>query len=346
MEFWRMMESNSSNMRRIFSMNTSDYGGVNPLKALENIKKRGWERKEGKKSDLKTALILQGGGMRGVFGAGVCCALEELGYTEGFDEIYGASAGALNGAYFLSGQAAYGATIYYQDINNQNFINFLRFKKMVDIDFLMSIITGRKPLNIKKLINSPTPLNIVLTHISTGKSAIFRSKDNANSLLDILKATAALPFAYDIPVSIQGVDYLDGGISCPIPITEAIEGGCTDILVVLTRPKGYEPSEPKGIFDHYFIEPRIRKHGENFYRAYINRHHIHKERLRIIKGEKIYKGKRVNILAVFPGESLKIGRMTRKESILKNAATEGAVKTLKLFGVDHYHPVEVLKFLN
>ena len=59
-----------------------DYAGVNPLEALENIKKRFQEKKEGKKSLRKTALVLQGGGMRGVFGAGVCCALEELGYTK------------------------------------------------------------------------------------------------------------------------------------------------------------------------------------------------------------------------------------------------------------------------
>ena len=142
-----------------------DYAGVNPLEALENIKKRFQEKKEGKKSLRKTALVLQGGGMRGVFGAGVCCALEELGYTKAFDEVYGVSAGALNAAYFLSGQAAYGTTIYYQDINNRKFINLFRGRKIVNIDFLMDIICSKKPLNVKRLFGNPTLFNIIKTSL-------------------------------------------------------------------------------------------------------------------------------------------------------------------------------------
>jgi len=329
-----------------FSMNSIDYGGINPHRALENIKKRCQERKEGKRSNLKTALVLQGGGMRGIFGAGVCCALEKLGYTTGFDEVYGVSAGALNGAYFLSGQASYGTTIYYQDINNRDFINFFRLKKMVDIDFLMNVIVKKKPLDIKKLMDSPTCLNIILTSTDTGKAVVFKSKENADCLLKILKATAALPFLYDIPVSIRGLNYLDGGIACPIPITEAIDEGCTDILVVLTRPKNYSPSKSREIIDRHFLESIIRRHGENFFRTYVNRDKIYREKLAIIKGEKIYKGKRVNILAIFPGSTFRIKRTTRKENILKNTAIAGAVKTLELFGVKHFSPVEIPEFLD
>lgn len=284
--------------------------------------------------------------MRGVFGAGVCCALHELGYSEGFDEVYGVSAGALNGAYFISGAGAYGATIYYQDINNKNFINFFRWKKIIDIDFLIRIIEKVKPLNIKKFVSSSTVLSVLLTEVCTGKTVVFNNKSKVTDILSILKATAAVPFAYDIPVNIQGADYLDGGISCPIPITEAIDGKCTDILVVLTRPKSYKPFPSKGIFNHYFIEPRVKKHGGNFYQTFINRDKIYAEKLAITKGEKIYGDKKVNILVVFPGQSFKVKRMTKKESILKNAVIEGAVKTLGLFGASHYYPVEVLKFLN
>jgi len=335
-------ELNSSDIKQVLS--SGDYGGVNPLQALENIKRRCQEKKERRNSDLKTALILQGGGMRGVFGAGVCCALEELGYTEGFDEIYGVSAGALNGAYFLSGQAAYGTTIYYQDINNRGFINFFRFRKIVDIDFLMNIIVKVKPLNFKKLLDSSTTLNIGLTCVSTGKAVMFKNKQRDVDILALLKATAAMPFVYDIPVNIQGTWYLDGGISCPIPVKEAIEAGCTDILVVLTRPKNYKPGSFEKIFDRFLIEPGIKKYGENFCRVYKNRYKLYEERLRIVKGEQ--KHKNVNILAIFPAESIKVKRMTKRESILKNTAIEGATKTLRLFGIPDPFPVEVLKFLS
>ena len=53
--------------------------------------------------------------------------------------------------------------------------------------------------------------------------------------------------------------------------------GCTDILVVLTRPEDFEPGPTKGILGRYWIEPRIKKHGRDFYRAFKKRHEIHTE---------------------------------------------------------------------
>jgi len=317
---------------KLANVEQKNYDGVNPVKALNNIKRRYQERKRKVESDLKTALVLQGGGMRGIFGAGVCCALQELGYSEGFDEFYGVSAGALNGAYFLSGQAPYGATIYYQNINNKHFINFFRFKKIVDIDFLMNIIVKVKPLNTKRLLSSSTVFNIMLTEVSSGKAVIFRKGNFKNTdLLKILEATAAMPLAYDIPINIQGVDYLDGGVSCPIPIKEAIDNGCTDILVVLTRPKSYKPVSSRGILNRCFIKPMMQRHSKNFYAVYINRDRIHREQLQIIMGNKKYKKKKVNIITVFPEESLKIKRTTKNRKILKEAVNQGTAKIFQLF---------------
>lgn len=328
------------------SINDADYGGKNPIQALHNIKKRREERRKGIKSKIKSALVLQGGGMRGVFGAGVCTALEELGYTEGFDEVYGVSAGALNEAYFLSGQAAYGTTIYYQNINNANFVNFFRLKKMVNIDFLIKVITKMKPLNIQKVLNSSTVFNIILTDISTGKSVLFSNRSPEIDLLKVLKATAAMPFAYDVPVDIKGVAYLDGGVSCPIPIEEAIRRECTDILVVTTRPKEYVPVRPRGIIHEFLVEPRMKKHSQNFYQTYMTKHKKLSDQLNIVMGKTIASERRVNIIAIFPAKSTKIKRTTISQTVLKKVAIEGATKTLTLFGANDYHPTEILRFLN
>ena len=64
--------------------------------------------------------------MRGVVSSGMVAGLEYLGLLPAFDVIYGTSAGAINGAYFVAGQAAYGTSIYYEDINNPQFMNPLR----------------------------------------------------------------------------------------------------------------------------------------------------------------------------------------------------------------------------
>ncbi len=341
-----MMEVSSFKSKSHLFESKNQYTGLNPLQALENIKIRCQQRKQKKKSNLKTALVLQGGGMRGVFGAGVCCALEELGYTEGFDQIYGVSAGALNAAYFLSGQAAFGTTIYYQNINNRRFINLFRWKKIVDIDFLMKIVTKEKPLNIEKLLSSSTTLNIVLTCVASGKPVIFNHKDAGKDILKILKGTAALPFLYDIPVEIDGRKFLDGGISCPIPVVETIEDGCTDIFVVLTRHEYYQPSPPRGIWENFLVKPVIKKHGENLYNLYTTSYHNYKERMLIATGKKLYGERKVNIITIFPDPEIGITRLTKNKDTLKKAATDGAIKTFNLFGVKNIHPAEVLKFLN
>jgi len=66
----------------------------------------------------RIALCIEGGAMRGVVGAGMVTGLEELGLTRAFDAVYGSSAGAICGAYFLASQAAIGASIYSENINN------------------------------------------------------------------------------------------------------------------------------------------------------------------------------------------------------------------------------------
>ncbi len=79
-----------------------------------------------RQDDFKIALAIEGGAMRGVVSSGMVAGLEYLGLLPAFDVVYGTSAGAINGAYFVAGQAAYGATIYYEHINNSKFINPLR----------------------------------------------------------------------------------------------------------------------------------------------------------------------------------------------------------------------------
>src|SRR5881409_3801152 len=94
--------------------------GINPTGTIDLLKKRAALIKQGRKpaDGRKVALIVEGGAMRGVISCAALMGLEELGMTEAFDEVYGASAGAVNAAYFLARQAAYATTAYYQKINN------------------------------------------------------------------------------------------------------------------------------------------------------------------------------------------------------------------------------------
>src|SRR5881296_568598 len=129
--------------------------GINPTGTIDLLKKRAALIKQGRKpaDGRKVALIIEGGAMRGVISCAALLGLEELGMTEVFDEVYGASAGAVNGAYFLAGQAAYATTIYYQKINNTRIIRRPWHRQIVDIDSLFESIIGREwPLHVDKVL--------------------------------------------------------------------------------------------------------------------------------------------------------------------------------------------------
>src|SRR5206468_3007033 len=144
--------------------------GINPTGTIDLLKKRAALIKQGRKpaDGRKIALIVEGGAMRGVISCAALMGLEDLGMTPVFDEVYGASAGAVNAAYFLAGQAAYATTIYYQKINNTRFIRRLWHRQIVDIDVLFdSIIAGDRALRLDKVLASQSPLFIAIADACT-----------------------------------------------------------------------------------------------------------------------------------------------------------------------------------
>jgi len=120
------------------SLDCTTLAGTRPEQVIDLILERaslGWNRSD---SSRKLALVIEGGGMRGVISAGSLLALDLLGFRELFDEIYATSAGGVNAAYFLSGQGKLGMTVYFDDIANRRFINPWRLFKIVDVDYAVS----------------------------------------------------------------------------------------------------------------------------------------------------------------------------------------------------------------
>ena len=113
--------------------------------------------------------------MRGVISAGMVSALEALGLTHAFDEIYGSSAGAINAAYFLAGQARLGQTVYYEDINNRHFIDLRRSllgRPIVDLGFLLDeVAMRRKRLDTDAVLGAGSPLTVLATDVDSREPA-------------------------------------------------------------------------------------------------------------------------------------------------------------------------------
>lgn len=207
---------------------------------IDNIRARGREIEAGVRSNMVTGLVVQGGGMRGVYSMAALMALEECGLGRAFDHVIGSSAGAINGAYFLAQQAKLAVGVYLDDLSNARFINFRRPRRVVDIDFLVDrVLKERKALDVPKVRASASTLHIVLTDVETAKPVVVTNKDEEVDMMEAIRSTAAMPVLYNKVVELNGRGFIDGGVTDSLPLLRAIDLGCTDILVVLTRDPRY-----------------------------------------------------------------------------------------------------------
>lgn len=181
-----------------------------------------------------TALIVEGGAMRGAWAAGVLAFLHERGQQR-YDFVYAASSGACSAAYFVSGMWGPGLTIWRDQASKAvRKINLLRRKPIVDLAYLVDDVFRRDvPLSVEALQRAPTRFFIVLTDCHTGEPVYFRARDER--VFAALRATASMPLATRGFDYVDGHPFADGGLVDPIPIRRAMQDGATDITLVLTQ---------------------------------------------------------------------------------------------------------------
>ncbi|MEI6245732.1 MAG: patatin family protein [Acidobacteriota bacterium] len=215
----------------------------------------------GRTDGARIALCIEGGAMRAVIAGGMMMGLAELGLTDAFDAVYGSSAGAICGAYFLARQTAIGTRIFSEDINNRRFASRRRALiggAIVDLDFLVNdiMVTG-KPLNTDAVIAAGTPLAVIATDVTSGRVALLRDFSTGDELRAALRAGATMPIVAGGPHLFRGRHYFDASLSEPIPLRSADEEGFTHIVVALTRPRGV----PRDVswFDRWIVAPNLRR---------------------------------------------------------------------------------------
>jgi predicted patatin/cPLA2 family phospholipase len=201
-----------------------------------------------------------------------------------FDAIYGSSAGAINGAYLLANQADIGTTIYYDNINNNNFIdlkNIFRSKPIVNLNFLFHIMREVKPLNCKAILASPIPLNIVVSSIGKMGSVVLNNFKDSDDLMTSLKCSANMPVVAGGPISHKGDLFLDASVFQSIPLKAAMNDKCTHILALLTRPEG-SPENKLSRFENIFVKHKLNKLKENLGNIYVERYNDYTKTLNFI----------------------------------------------------------------
>jgi predicted patatin/cPLA2 family phospholipase len=188
----------------------------------------------GSDAHRKTALIVEGGAMRGAWAAGVLAYLQERGRRQ-YDLVYAASSGACSAAYFVADMWEPGLAIWRElACNVVRKSNFLRRKPIIDLAYLVDhIIRKRVSLSVAALQKAPTRFFIVLTNCHTGEPVYFHVCDDR--VFAALRATSSMPLATRGFDYVDGQPYADGGVADPIPIRRAMQDGATDITVVLTH---------------------------------------------------------------------------------------------------------------
>ncbi len=230
--------------------------------------------------DARVALVVEGGGMRGIVSAGMVTALEQLGLTPTVDFVVGTSAGALAGAFLLAEQPGMGTSLYYEELISRDWLDYRRALKRrppVGLDWLIDdVMSGEKALNWQGVVDSPIPLYAVATKLPEYEPALLGPFASTGALRDALRASARLPIISGGPVVIDGESYIDGSLTQGIPLRFAGKIGFTHALILLTRPAKQTAGQAQtGTQDRRLSadEPptpglgrRLRKAGEQLHR--------------------------------------------------------------------------------
>ncbi len=196
--------------------------------------------------DEKSSLILEGGGLRGVFTCGVLDNFMERGIK--FPFTIGVSAGACNGLSYMSGQKKRAKYSNIDLLEKYNYVglkylftqrNIMDFKLLFE-KFPTEII----PYDYTAYEKSEGRYVMVTTNCLTGEANYFEEKCSQKRIMDIVRSSSSLPFVCPM-AQVDGIPMLDGGIADSIPVKYAMEQGYTNSLVVLTRNKGYR-KKPSG----------------------------------------------------------------------------------------------------
>lgn len=222
--------------------------------------------------DLKTTgLVLEGGGMRGVFTCGVLDYLMD--HQIEFPYGVGVSAGACNGLSYLSRQRGRAKYSNIDMLEKYHYIGlkYLWYQRSILDQKLLYETFPEKlvPFDYAACFCNPMRFEMVTTNCVTGRACYLAERADKDRLIAIAKASSSLP--YVCPMTwVDGVPMLDGGIVDSIPVLRAISQGYRTNLVVLTRNKGYRKSEKDIRVPHFIYRryPRLRVVLSNRCRAY------------------------------------------------------------------------------
>ena len=271
----------------------------------------------------KSALVLEGGGMRGAYTAGVLDYLMDKGVE--FDTVYGVSAGALTGANYKSRQIGRGIRTFAAYLQDERYAGpqyLLKTGDWFNIDFSYNQIPNRlDPADYDAFNENKTDFYCVVSNVETGKAEYIKITD-LRKQMDRLRASASLPLLSNI-VAVDGKKYLDGGSCDSIPLKKSISDGHSKNLVILTQHRGFvkKPSA-----NRYACRVMYNKYP-NYVKAMNNRHLMYNRQLKYT-----YEMERLGkAFVIQPQKPVEISRLEKNPARLMELYHRGKVDAQKNF---------------
>lgn len=263
----------------------------------------------------KTGLVLEGGGMRGVFTSGVLDAFMK--YNVWFPYVVAVSAGALNGLSYMSHQPR---RARYSNIDLLKKYGYLSVKHLLmqgsifDPKLLYERFPNEiLPFDYEAYRQNPAIFEMVTTNCLTGRPCYLSEKQDSKRMITIAKASSSLPYVAQI-TEVDGIPMLDGGIVDSIPVVRAVDLGYSPNVVVLTRNRGFRSTErdfkvPRLFYNQY---PRLRVALSHHVEAY-------NEQLALVERMEDWG----EIICIRPERPLEVDRMCRNVKKLEALYEEG-----------------------
>lgn len=271
---------------------------------------------------MKKGLVLEGGGHRGIFTAGILDVFLENNIS--FDGVIGVSAGAVHGASFLSkqkGRSLRYALKYCNDKRYMGIGSLLKTGDYFNVDFCYYLLPQvLDPFDNDSFENQTSEYFTVSTDVETGEAVYHQCKTLRDDYIKWIVASASMPLVARI-VDIEGQKLLDGGVADSIPEAAFRKMGYTKNVVVLTQPKGYEKKSNSMLP----LIKRIYRKFPNFVKAVENRHLIYNQEIKDL--EELEKSGDVLILR--PKTDLVASRTERNPKKMQDSYNQGRLLALE-----------------
>ncbi len=268
-------------------------------------------------------LILEGGGMRGTYTAGVLdCFLDN---DIEINNIVGVSAGICTGINYVSKQKLRSLNVNTKYLDHGQYVgmrNLLTTGSIFNMELLFKRIPDQlEPFDYKTYNNSGKRVTSVATSCETGKAEYFDVSNIKRGSLEKIQASASIPLLAK-PVEVDGKMYYDGGVADSIPIEWSIKNGADKNVIVLTRPLGYR----KEVKDHSSVADKVMRKYPAIAKAYAKRDEVYNASLELCEAE-VAAGRAIIIA---PSDTEGVSRLTKDRVKLIKLYKRGYSDTEKL----------------